>query len=428
MPKQGRRALQETRKQQIHRTRQERQQRTLYLALGGVALLVVLVLGVGYYRENYGKLDKTIASVNGVNFTVRDYQVRLKFDSSNLLSQYQSILNNLQTVQSDPSLAFLKPSLQQQQQQLTQQIVTVPRTTLENMINDEIIRQEAKKRNISVSPDEIDQQFETGLGYQRATPTPTAGPSPTPTTTLTPAPTSTVARTSTPSLSPTRPVTPTTPTVTPTTGPTETPEPTSTPMTYQGYVDAKTKYLESLQKNMNMNEADFRKIVEADLLRRKLQDEMAKEVPTGGEQIKARHILVKTFEEAVAVENRLKSGEDFGKIAQEVSLDPGSKETGGELDWVARGQLVSEFEQTAFALPLNQISQPVTSTYGVHVIQVTAHEQNRPFDPAVLRQKQSQAFTDWLQNQQFVSKVERLAPEQFVPPEIVRILQQFSAN
>ena len=428
MPKQGRRAQQETRKQQVRRAREERQQRTFYLALGGVALLIAFVLGFGYYRENYGKLDNTIASVNGVNFTVRDYQARVKFESGALFSQYQNLLNNLQTVQNDPSLGFLKSSLQQQQQQIAQQIITLPRTSLENMIDDEIVRQDAQKRNIALTPDEIDQQVELNFGYLRATPTPTAGPSPTPTTTQTPAPTSTVARTATPSPSPTRPVTPTTPTVTPTTGPTETPAPTSTPLTYQGFVDVKTKYMESLQKNANMSEADFRKIVEASLLRRKLQEALAAQVPTTAEQIKARHILVKTFDEAVKAKARLDQGEDFGKVAAEVSEDTGTKDLGGELNWVARGQLVSEFEDAAFALPLNQVSQPVTSTFGVHLIQVTGHEQNRPLDQSALQQKQSQAFTDWLQNQRLVSKVERFYLDDYVPPEIIRLLRQFSAN
>jgi len=428
MPKQGRRAQQETRKQQAHRTRQERQQRTLYIALGAVALLIAFVLGVGYYRENYGKLDSPITTVNGVNFTVRDYQTRLKFESSNLLAQYQSVLNNLQTVQSDPSLAFIKPSLQQQQQQIAQQIVTLPRTSLENMIDDEIVRQEAVKRNITLTQDEIDRQVELDFGYQRATPTPTAGPSPTPTTTLTPAPTSTVARTPTPSPSSTRPVTPTTPTLTPTAGPTETPFPTSTPLTFQGFLDQKKQGLDNLQKNVGMSEAQYRQYVETRLLRTKLQEQLAAQVLTTAEQIQARHILLKTFADAAQAKARLDKGEDFAKVAADVSDDTGTKNSGGDLGWVARGQLVSEFEDAAFALPINQVSQPVTSTFGVHLIQVTAHEQNRPLDQTALRQKQSQAFTDWLQNQRLVSKVERFYRDDYVPPEIIKIIRQFSAN
>ncbi len=428
MPTRGRRAEQETRKQQVRRVREERQQRTLYIALGGVALLMAFVFGIGYYRENYGKLDNVIAKVNGVNFTVRDYQTRIRFESGSLLGQYNSIMNNLQTIQSDPSLEFLKSSLQQQQQQVAQQILTLPRTALENMIDEEVVRQEAKKRNITVSTDEIDQQVEFDFGYQRATPTPTAGPSPTPTVTGTSTQTPLPTRSPTSVLTPTRALTPTTPTVTPTAGPTETPYPTSTPLTYQGFLDMKKQGLDNLQKNAGVSEAQYRQYVEARLLRRKLQEQLAAQVQTTAEQIQARHILLKTYDDAVKAKARLDSGEDFAKVASDVSEDTGTKTFGGELGWVAHGQLVSEFEDVAFALPLNQLSQPVTSTFGVHIIQVTAHEQNRELDQSALRLKQSQAFTDWLQNQRLSSTIERFYRDDYVPPEIVRTIRQFSAN
>lgn len=428
MPKQGSRAREETRKQQIHRARAERQQRTLYLALGGVALLVIFVLGLGYYRENYGKLETTIASVNGVNFTVRDYQTRIKFESGSLVGQYNNISNNLKTVQADPSLDFLKSSFEQQLQQVQQQILALPQNALENMIDEELVRQEAKKRNITASEDEINQQVELDFGYQRATPTPTAGPSPTPTQTLTPSPTATAAPTDTPSPSPTRPLTPTTPTLTPTEGPTETPYPTQTPLTYQGFLDQKKQGLDGLQKNTGMTEAQYRQYVEARVLRRKLQDQISAAVPTSAEQIKARHILLKTYDDAVQAKARLDKGEDFAKVAADVSQDPGSKDLGGDLNWVARGQLVPEFEQVAFALPLNQISDPVTTTFGVHLIQVTAREANRPLDPSALQQKQSQAYSDWLQNQLATAKIERSLNSAYIPPEVARLIQQFSAN
>ena len=315
MPKPARRTRDETRKQQVRRVSEERRERVLYYALGGVALLIALILGVGYYRENIAKLDSPIATVNGTNMSVRDYQTRIKFDSSNLMGQYQQVLNQLQTVNQDPSLSFFKPQLEQQAQQLGTQIISMPRGSLETMIDEELVRQEAKKRGIVVAEDEVDKQIETEFGYQRATPTPTAGPSPTPTATGTATTIPTVTRTSTAAPSSTRPVTPTTPTITPTTGPTETPFPTSTPLTFQGFQDRRKEFLGNLQKNTGMSETQFRQYVEASLLRRKLQDELAKTVTTTGEQVKSRHILVKTYEEAVKVKARLDKGDDFAKVA-----------------------------------------------------------------------------------------------------------------
>ncbi len=429
MPKTGKRAPQETRKQQVRRARERRQERVLYLGLGGVALIVLLVLGFGYYRENIGKLDGPIASVNGAIITVRDYQTRIRYDSGNILGQLNSLQSNLNQIGNDPSTEFLKSYIQQQQTQLTRDLLSLPHNTLENLIDDELVRQEAAKRNVVASADEIDEEIEREFGYQRATPTPTLGPSPTATLTGTPTrtPTITPTRTRTPTPTGTGGVTPplpTTPTITPTPGPTETPFPTATPLTYQGFLEQKKKFLDSLNNNVHVSEAEFRKLIETSLLRRKFQDVLSTQVPTTAEQVQARHILVKTYAEAVQVEERLKKGEDFAKLAQELSTDTGSKDEGGDLGWFARGQMIKEFEDAAFSLPVNQISQPVTTTFGVHIIQALGHEQNRPLDASALRQKQNAALNDWLEQTRLTAKIERFYRDDYVPPEIRRAITQ----
>jgi peptidyl-prolyl cis-trans isomerase D len=419
-----RRSRQETRKQQIRRAREERQQRMLYLALGGVAVLILVVLGFGYYRENVAKFDGPIAKVNGGSFSVRDYQKRLRYDSGSLVSQLNQIQQNLATVNNDPTLSFLKSSLEQQQSQLAQEMVSLPRTTLETMIDDELVRQEATRRNIVVTQDEVDQLVEQDFGYARPTATPTAGPSPTATATGTATLTRTPTRPPAITPTPTQTLTPTTPAPTPTVGPTETPYPTSTPMTYQGFLDQKKKVLDSFQKNAGISEADFRKVIEVQILRRKLQDQLAALVPTTAEQVNVRHILVKTFDEAQQVEDRLKKGEDFAKIAAEVSLDTSNKDEGGDLGWIARGATVKEFEDAAFELSVNQISQPVTTTYGVHVIQSLGHEQNRELDSSALSLKQNQALSDWISSQRLQAKIERYYDDSYVPPEVKQMITQ----
>lgn len=87
-----------------------------------------------------------------------------------------------------------------------------------------------------------------------------------------------------------------------------------------------------------------------------------------------RHILVADEAAANAVEARLKAGEDFATIAKEVSTDPGSKDKGGELGSVpiANSGFVPEFETAMNKLALNEISAPVKSSFGFHIIQVTA--------------------------------------------------------
>lgn len=87
-------------------------------------------------------------------------------------------------------------------------------------------------------------------------------------------------------------------------------------------------------------------------------------------EIRARHILVETEDQAKAVVKRLKAGEDFAKVATEVSKDPGSGQQGGDLGFFTKERMVPEFSTAAFALEIGKISDPVKSQFGFHIIKV----------------------------------------------------------
>jgi peptidyl-prolyl cis-trans isomerase C len=85
-------------------------------------------------------------------------------------------------------------------------------------------------------------------------------------------------------------------------------------------------------------------------------------------EVHAAHILVKTLDEAKAIDEDLKLGKKtFAKIAEEKSLCPSGKR-GGDLGWFTRGRMVREFENAAFALKKGEMSGPVRTEFGWHII------------------------------------------------------------
>jgi len=99
------------------------------------------------------------------------------------------------------------------------------------------------------------------------------------------------------------------------------------------------------------------------------------------EQVKARHILVKEEDKAKEIAEKLAHDGDFDKLAKENSEDPGSKDNGGDLGWVKRGQTVPEFEETLFKLKRGETSQPVKSQFGWHVIRAEETKSEKPTPP-----------------------------------------------
>lgn len=123
-----------------------------------------------------------------------------------------------------------------------------------------------------------------------------------------------------------------------------------------------------------------------------------------------RHILVKTKDEADQLRSEIEKGANFATIAKEKSLDPGSKDQGGRLT-VSKGQTVAPFDKAAFSLDTNELSEPVKTQYGYHLIQpLTAVKAGRTtaftevraqIKSQLLQQKKGNAVSAW------VAKVEK---------------------
>ena len=85
-------------------------------------------------------------------------------------------------------------------------------------------------------------------------------------------------------------------------------------------------------------------------------------------KIKCSHILVEKQSESLAIVERIKKGEKFGRLAKELSVDSGSAKKDGNLGYFTKGMMVKSFEQVAFKLQIGEISEPVKSEFGYHII------------------------------------------------------------
>lgn len=102
---------------------------------------------------------------------------------------------------------------------------------------------------------------------------------------------------------------------------------------------------------------------------RKLYDDTMKTMKPE-EEVRARHILVEKEDEAKAALARVRQGEDFAKVAAELSRDPGSGKEGGDLGYFTQDRMVPQFGAVAFQLKAGDVSEPVQTQFGWHVIKV----------------------------------------------------------
>jgi peptidyl-prolyl cis-trans isomerase C len=152
----------------------------------------------------------------------------------------------------------------------------------------------------------------------------------------------------------------------------------------------------------------------SDAALRKVYDD-AKQQMSADQEVRARHILVGTEDEAKAVLGELKKGGDFAELAKQKSKDPGAAE-GGDLGYFTKDQMVAEFADTAFKLEPGQLSAPVKTDFGWHIIkvedkrtrQIPEFEQVRgQIETFVMRKAQ----VDLVSKLREGAKIERIEPE-----------------
>lgn len=380
------------------RLEKENKQRK-YLRIGLIAIIVVVVglIIYGVLDSTVLKNIKPVAKVGSTSITVEQFQKRVKFDRQQYVSQYL-------TYATSSYAYFFQSSLQNVQDSLDN-YVQFGSDTLDQMINEAAIAQKAKEMGITVTDEEVQKELEANFYFypdgtptpeptRNVPPTPTVnatqiallGPTatssiPTETATATLEATATLANTATgtPPTATAEPATATptqteTPTITPTVTETATITPTPTEYTRAGFESVYATSVASIKTATAFGDSDLRAYVKNILLERKVMAALAKDIPETQDVVWARQILVSTEPEAQMVLTKLKEGESFANLAAQYSTDTSNNQNGGDLGWFIKGQMVDAFDTAVFSMNVGDVSQPVKTEYGYHVIQLLGKE------------------------------------------------------
>ncbi|OLS01470.1 peptidylprolyl isomerase [Tissierella creatinophila] len=196
--------------------------------------------------------------------------------------------------------------------------------------------------------------------------------------------------------------------------------------------------LNNAMLNANLTDKDLKKEIEKNLSLKKLleddikvtDEEIAKYYEenkanfTQEEQVNASHVLVETEDLAKEVREKLVAGEDIAKLAKEYSTDEGTKDNGGNLGFFGKGKMVESFDKAAFTLPIGEVSQPIKSEFGYHVIVVkekkeaktTSLEENKEtIKQMLVDAKMPEAFNKWysqkVEEHKITNKLDKQATE-----------------
>lgn len=371
----------ETKKARAIRKKEERQILYVYIGLGAVAFVVLLLLALGIYQEYYVKPASPVAIVGSIPIRTDAYQKRVQLERYNVRRNIEALESQKFSLnpQKEEDKFYIE-LINSQLQLLRSRLENIGLYVLEEMIDEELIRQKAAEEGVTVSPEELQLYIERLFGYERYPPTPTPTPA--------------------------QPITVT-----------ETPTPQPTPISEEDFRKLYQTFLSIISKEARITEQEYRDIVAVNLLREKLRQVLAEKVPSTAEQVRARHILLESEEEARKVLEELKQGADFAELARKYSKDEATKENGGDLGWFPKGEWDPAFDAVAFSLKVGEISDVVRTSMGYHIIKVEGHEMDRELDPELLARRKAAALDEWLQQARYSDKVQRLWKPELVPPE-----------
>lgn len=375
-------------------------QRRVLIGTGVTVAIVVLILVAAVVIELFITPNQVVASVNGENITVAQFQERVRLERALLNLQINNYVSNIQALGLDPNQFAGEEPLRTwlAQVQIPDQLGN---SVIQRMVSDTLIRQQAQQLGISVSQEQIDSRIEDFLGFDpdalsEAEATETVEPTVTPTPFVSPTPSATPLPTSTPE-----------PTEEATAEATDAPEatptytlvpPTPTQTAEEQIAEFQTlrdNFFTSITNSARISRDQLTQYFEGLALRDALRDEtsgLTNEIL----HVDARHILVATEEEALDIKAALEAGESFAGLAAASSTDTGSGANGGELGWSPVTNFVQPFAEAVTNGEVGAILGPVQTEFGWHIIQIHGSEV-RPVTDDQLENARNAEFERWLE-------------------------------
>ena len=417
------------------REQETRQQRIFYLSMLACVALIALILGGGILYEYVIKPNAVLAEVNGQEIRRRDYwkyQSIVLYDNAR---QYEAIASQFQATQPEQAAQYLQfaASFDLQREDVWGS-TDVSEPTIQQMIDDKLYSAGAEAMGITIGEDETELLALNRFSLPDA---PLLTPQPTPTMSAARSDMATqtaeaersialgtpvgAPAAATPGAALATPI-PTTPEATP---PGDLP---ATPTLEESRTTADIEFeifRDQVFPPAHMSMDDYTRLwVIPQALRERVDSRIINDVPQSAEQVEAEHILVGTQDLANEIYAQVTGGADFGQIARTSSTDTATAPTGGKLGWITQGQMDPTFAAAAFALQPGQISEPVQTSFGWHVIRVQNRQSDRPLSPEQYTAATDDATASWLEAQRAQADVDTEflpeptpTPSQFeVPP------------
>ncbi len=403
----------------------QQETRLQQLVIGGIAVLVgllVLFIVGGILWEQVLVPRQTVATVNGEDITISEFQERVRLER---LIINQRFYNDIPFLVSNGIIQNPDQILQQEPyatywSEITAQPELLGSRVLDDMINEQIIRQQAEELGVTVDEEAVDERIEqffnfspetdeaAAAGEEEAEATEEATEEPEPTATevvyVSPTPSSTPTETPQPTPTPlpaedeedaeeSESAVDVTPTVTP--RPTLIPSATpSAEEIEENFSDTLDTFYQDASNEANLTRETVREYFRYQVLLQELRDTVTEDVSEEAPFVNARHILVETEEVAQMVLTALGEGESFADLARAVSTDTGSGSQGGELGWSPASSYVAPFRDAVLEAEVGTITEPVESEFGFHIIQVRARE-DRELSERQFEQAKDTTFQEW---------------------------------